>query len=101
MKKAVCGICDADAEEIEEDEEEMDARKTVQMADPKKPSQEEMMEHEKTHLPYQNWCRHYVRGRGKEMPHKKAAKHQPCQKFIWASLSWAKRGIQVIRCQFW
>ena len=38
MKKAVCGICDADAEEIEEDEEEMGARKTVQMADPKKPS---------------------------------------------------------------
>ena len=25
----------------------------------------------KTHLPFRNWCRHCVRGRGTEMPHQR------------------------------
>ena len=29
-------------------------------------------EHEMTHVPYRSWCRHCVRGRGKEMNHKKS-----------------------------
>ena len=35
------------------------------------PNQHEKEEHELTHLPYRSWCRHCVRGRGKELPHKK------------------------------
>ena len=57
-----------DEEETEEDEkdEEYGVRKTVKKLDPKEPSKEEREEHEKTHMPFRNWCRHCVRGRGKE-----------------------------------
>ena len=51
------------------DEEEAGNRMTKKMADPMKPKAEEIEEHEKTHLPYRSWCRHCVRGRGKEAPH--------------------------------
>ena len=36
-----------------------------------KPTEAEVEEHNLTHLPYRSWCRHCVRGRGKEMPHRK------------------------------
>ena len=36
----------------------------------KLPSLAEIEEHNLTHLPYRNWCRHCVRGRGKESAHK-------------------------------
>ena len=49
-----------------EEEEESGARKPVKMQDPKEPSEEERREHELTHLPFRSWCRHCVRGRGKE-----------------------------------
>ena len=52
-------------EEIEE-EEEYGLRKTERKQDPREPSAEERIEHEKTHLPFRSWCRHCVRGRGKE-----------------------------------
>ena len=41
------------------------------MQDPKLPSKEEVEEHNVTHLPYMSWYRHCVRGRGKELPHRK------------------------------
>ena len=53
------------------DEEESGRRSMIKMNDPKMPSKLEKEEHEKTHLPYRSWCRHCVRGRGKELPHKK------------------------------
>ena len=53
------------------EEVELGERKVVKMADPKKPSNEAIVEHDMTHLPYRNWCKHCVRGRGKEMAHKK------------------------------
>jgi hypothetical protein len=37
--------------------------------DPLMPIVEEVAEHRITHLPYRNWCRHCVRGRGKQSPH--------------------------------
>ena len=39
------------------------------MNSPVKPSREEVETHNLTHLPYRNWCRHCVRGRGKEAAH--------------------------------
>jgi hypothetical protein len=48
------------------------SRRTQKMMDPRKPSPEEVAEHEMTHLPYRNWCRHCIKGRGREMPHKKS-----------------------------
>ena len=61
-------VSDAD----EEVEVEGGSRKTKKMNDPKQPSKEEFEEHAKTHLPFRSWCRHCVRGRGKEMAHYKA-----------------------------
>ena len=53
-------------------EDEAGERRTKKMIDPRKPNQEAIEEHEKTHLPYRNWCRHCVKGRGKEAQHKKS-----------------------------
>lgn len=55
----------------EEDPEEFGQRKTQTYADPRKPSQRgEVDEHNITHLPYRSWCRHIVRGRGKQTDHR-------------------------------
>ena len=60
-----------------EDEFEVDTegepgeRKTKKMQDPKMPTRTEIEEHNLTHLPFRSWCRHCVRGRGKELPHKR------------------------------
>ena len=54
-----------------EEEEELGKRSVLKMMNPILPSKAEIEEHELTHLPYRNWCRHCVRGRGKEAPHKK------------------------------
>ena len=59
-----------DPVEIEADGEEFGSRRTALMTEARKPRKEEVIEHEKTHLPFRSWCRHCVRGRGKEAPHK-------------------------------
>ena len=37
------------------------------------PSESEVEQHELTHLPFRNWCRHCVRAKGKESPHHEAS----------------------------
>ena len=64
-------VVDVDDEDDDE-EQEAGSRKTHKMTDPCKPGTIEINEHEKTHLPYRNWCRHCVKGRGKEMSHTKS-----------------------------
>ena len=57
------------AEESEEDEEQAgEVRRPRKVLDPREPTEEERKEHELTHLPFRNWCRHCIRGRGKEEP---------------------------------
>ena len=60
-------------EEMEEDEGlgELGKRQVVKRHDPSKPTNEERREHEFTHVPFRSWCRHCVRGRGKEEACKK------------------------------
>ena len=41
------------------------------LIDPRLPSAKEVEEHNITHIPYRNWCPHCVKGRGKEMSHRK------------------------------
>ena len=53
-----------------EQEAESGSRATVRLQDPSMPTKAEREEHEKKHLPYRSRCRHCVRGRGKELPHK-------------------------------
>ena len=42
------------------------------LGDPRLPSQKEVDEHNLTHVPYRNWCPHCVRGRGKDLDHRRA-----------------------------
>ncbi len=41
----------------------------VRIPNPLQPSQEEIDEHELTHLPFRSWCRHCVRGKGRVADH--------------------------------
>ena len=43
-------------------------RRVVKLQDPKRPTEEEVKEHELTHLPFRNWCKHCVAGKGTETP---------------------------------
>ena len=43
----------------------------IPMAEPREPSKTEREIHELTHLPPQQWCDHFVKGRGVENPHKR------------------------------
>ena len=68
----------------EEDEEvggEAGSRRCLKMQDPKLPTKAEVEEHNLTHLPFRNWCRHCIRGRGKEMPHRKVMEEPTMQEF--------------------
>ena len=57
-----------------EDEADKGVRRPLKMRDLKLPTEEEeRKEHEMTHLPFRSWCRHCVRGRGKEMPHRSSS----------------------------
>ena len=43
-----------------------------------KPSREEVEDHERTHLPFRNWCEHCVRGRAKNDPHQALGEEKAC-----------------------
>ena len=55
-----------DGEEDGECGVEYGKRGIVRKGDPRLPSGEARREHELTHIPFRSWCRHCVRGRGKE-----------------------------------
>ena len=56
-----CGVCGTD-----EPEEEADIPKTRRV--PVGPTKEEKETHEATHSPYREWCKHCLRGRGRNRP---------------------------------
>ena len=53
-------------EDEEAEEEEIGARNMRRKAAPHEPTADERHEHELTHLSFRSWCRHCIRGRGKE-----------------------------------
>ena len=61
-----CSPCEAT------EEEETGERHVKKMQSPLLPSTAEIDEHNLTHFPYRSWCRHCVRGRGKEASHIKS-----------------------------
>ena len=65
-------MAEVEEHEMAENEEEYGVRKPMRKLDPREPSKQEKEEHDKTHVPYRNWCRHCVRGRGKEEDCRKA-----------------------------
>ena len=56
--------------DMEEQREEAEESKGVNRGT--KPSRKEVEEHERTHLPFRNWCKHCVFGKAKSNPHRKA-----------------------------
>ena len=56
------GNAEEEAEYIEGEEVENGKREVVKMADPTLPSVAEVQEHNVTHLPFRNWCRHCIMG---------------------------------------
>ena len=59
-----CGECGG-GEKAERLGRRYDERPLRGLADPRKPSQKEVDEHELTHLPYRNWCDICVKYKGK------------------------------------
>ena len=55
----------SDGEEVDEGVEN-GIRRPKRRREPKEPTEAEREEHEMTHIPFRSWCRHCVRGRGKE-----------------------------------
>ena len=61
-----------DMNSYEGEDEEFGKRQVRKLHDPKLPSEHEVREHSLSgHMPFRSWCPHCVRGRGKEMDHKK------------------------------
>ena len=52
-------------------EEEEEGRKAVGRRGPRRVTTEEREEHEKTHLPYRDWCEVCVKARGRKMAHRR------------------------------
>ena len=47
-----------------------DVRGVKELADPRRPTEKEVREHEVTHFPYRNWCEVCVRAKGKDADHR-------------------------------
>ena len=55
---------------------EFGPRKAEMMRSPFLPSGAEVVEHEKTHLPFRSWCRQCVRGKGKQADHRRLTQEE-------------------------
>ena len=90
IRKTAGGEQEEVAEESEEEEGEV--RRPRKVLDPKDPSEEKRKEHELTHLPFRNWCRHCIRGRGEESHAGMSRGTAPrCLSYIWILCLWARR----------
>ena len=67
------GDSESQLQEFKKDDEP-GARVPVRIADPRLPSADEIEQHNMTHLPYRSWCPHCIRGKGKTMEHRRAAR---------------------------
>jgi hypothetical protein len=59
--------------EIQDEEAEQDAEPLRVAKDPKLPSQQDVEDHRCSHIPFREWCRHCVLGRGRGDPHLRTA----------------------------
>ena len=59
-------------EEVERIRAVKDERRVKELVDPRRPTEKEVEEHERNHLPYRNWCGVSVRGKGRDDDHRKA-----------------------------
>ncbi len=85
----MCGVDESDgvSMEVEEKDEKKESYKAVDaerkgkdedkreirmLIDPRRPTKEEVDEHELTHLHYRNWCPICIMAKGKELDHRKS-----------------------------
>ena len=54
---------EGEAGEASDEEQGNEERRPKRIADPRKPSQAEVEEHELTHLPFRSWCSKCVQGK--------------------------------------
>ena len=66
----------ADGNGSDEEQDGGDIRTMKKLIDPKLPSKSDVEMHEMTHLPFRNWCRHCVKGRGVEAAHFKSIRDE-------------------------
>ena len=71
-------VDEGEAEEVAEH----GRRQVAKMNSPKLPSRAEVEAHNLTHLPFRSWCRHCVRGRGKELSHGRAQRETEVPEFV-------------------
>ena len=60
-------------------EEQGEGRAVQEVPKPKGPSQEEYDEHMLTHIPYRNWCKFCVKGRGRPQAHRSGKEEEEPQ----------------------
>ena len=80
------GDSESQLQEFKEDDE-AGARVPVRIADPRLPSADEIEQHNMTHLPYRSWCPHCIRGKGKTMEHRRAAREELMRGSTWTVAS--------------
>ena len=74
--RAVMGADNGEDDEGGEGGAQAGVRGPRKIADPRMPSQDEVDQHNLTHLPYRSWCVHCVRGRGEATPHRRAERDE-------------------------
>jgi len=67
------GLEEEEEVEIQDEEADQDAEPLRIARDPKLPFQEDVESHRCSHIPFREWCRHCVLGRGRGDPHLRAA----------------------------
>ena len=70
-KKKIVGSYDG-GRDVGRKEKEGDDRDLGRLVDPRKPTKEELEEHELCYVPYRSWCPVCGRAKGKELDHRKA-----------------------------
>ena len=62
--------------EVERKGKEGDKAIIKKLLDPRKPSEQEVEDHELYHVPYRNWCAVCVRSKGKDLDHRKSMEEE-------------------------
>ena len=66
-----CGECLP--EEVKRKTTGGEGREVKRLGDPRRPTEMEVEDHERTHLPFRNWCSHCVNPRARNAPHRSGA----------------------------
>ena len=77
-----------DGEGMERIKVEKDERFVKEMVDPRRPTQKEVGDHGRTHLPYRNWCAICVKAKGRDADHRRGGGARPQRVQFQLLLPW-------------